>query len=179
KGNSDGTIQSPFCTLAEALRRVPGHIGFNIELKYPNLKEALLDELVSPDLNAYCHAVLAVVHAHAGTRPITFSSFHPEAVMCMALKQTTYPVLFLTEGGKDDVWDERGNSLHAAVAWAQRWGLAGIVTAFQPIEEAPYLIGQIRRQGLACFTYGTRNNDAPFVAMQRAYGVDAVIVDHV
>ncbi|KAJ3145128.1 Glycerophosphocholine phosphodiesterase [Geranomyces variabilis] len=179
KGNADGSVQLPFATLEEALKAVPTKIGFNIEVKYPNLEEAEQDDLHNAEINVFCDRVLEVVFDHAKERNIYFSSFHPEVCWMLSMKQNVYPVFFLTEGGTEHTSDARCNTLLDAVRFATRAGCLGIVTKVDPILDAPGLVRAIRESGLLLFTYGGKNNVVENVRAQRAWGVDAVIVDKV
>eukprot|EP00842_Homolaphlyctis_polyrhiza_P006787 jgi/Hompol1/7109/HPOL_000652-RA len=180
KPNSYGSVQSPFPTLEEVFKSVPDHTGFNIEVKYPNVQEAEKYHLDHPDINLFCDAILSVVLDHAyGTRAIYFSSFHPEICLLLCQKQNKYPVFFLTEGGMAQTVDERLNSLWSAIQVAKRCGCLGIVTLVDPLLKSPALIPTIRRTGLLLFTYGSLSNDVDNCKIQRAYGVDGIIVDKV
>lgn len=56
KGNARGqSIQGPFMTLEEAFKRIPTHVGFNIECKYPMLYEAEDEEMdnIAIELNKW------------------------------------------------------------------------------------------------------------------------------
>jgi glycerophosphoryl diester phosphodiesterase len=63
----------------------------------------------------------------------------------------------------------------AAVAFAQREGLAGIVCSVEPLLRAPVLVPTVQRSGLRILTYGRANNEPAIVRAQRAWGVDAII----
>ncbi|KNC99854.1 uncharacterized protein SPPG_05227 [Spizellomyces punctatus DAOM BR117] len=179
RGNDDGSVQLPFATLEETLKKVPTKIGFNVEVKYPNLQEAEQDELQNAEINVFCDKILEGIFDNAGDRNIYFSSFHPEVCWMLSMKQNHYPVFFLTEGGTDTTYDARCNSLLDAVRFATRAGCLGIVTKVDPILEAPGLIRAIRESGLLLFTYGGLNNEVENAKLQRSYGVDAIIVDKV
>ncbi|KAG0269146.1 Glycerophosphocholine phosphodiesterase [Actinomortierella ambigua] len=182
KGNSAETIQAPFATLKDTFETVPAHTGFNIEVKYP-----MLDEAEEANIPLYCHEmnlfvdrILQEVYDHDKTHPdrkIIFSSFHPDICLLLNLKQPNYPVFFLTDGGTSVMADRRCNSLQEAVRFATSIDLLGIVTASQPIIEAPNLVKGIKQTGLLVFTYGSDNNEIENAKLQRRHGVDAVIVD--
>ncbi|KAI9099862.1 Glycerophosphoryl diester phosphodiesterase family-domain-containing protein [Phlyctochytrium arcticum] len=179
KGNASGSVQLPFTTLEEALKSVPTKIGFNIEVKYPNLHEAEECELQNAEINLFCDKILEVVFEYTGDRKLYFSSFQPEICWMLSVKQNHYPVFFLTDGGTEMTFDSRCNSLLDAVRFATRAGCLGIVTKVDPILEAPGLIKAIRESGLLLFTYGGLNNEVENAKLQRDYGVDAIIVDKV
>ncbi|KAF9319573.1 Glycerophosphocholine phosphodiesterase [Linnemannia elongata] len=182
KGNGLGTIQAPFATLKDTFETVPSHIGFNIEVKYPMLDEAedANIPLYSFELNRFVDRILQEVYDHDQTHPdrnIIFSSFHPDICLLLNMKQPNYPVFFLTDGGTSVMADRRCNSIQSAVRFATSIDLLGIVTASQPIIEAPNLVKGIKETGLLVFTYGADNNDIENAKLQRRHGVDAVIVD--
>lgn len=163
---------------------VPSRIGFNIEVKYPMLDEAEEANipLYSFELNRFVDRVLQEVYDHDQTHPdrnIIFSSFHPDICLLLNMKQPNYPVFFLTDGGTSVMADRRCNSIQGAVRFATSIDLLGIVTASQPIIDAPILIKGIKETGLLVFTYGADNNNIENARLQRRHGVDAVIVDSV
>ncbi|GAN02496.1 cyclin dependent kinase [Mucor ambiguus] len=181
KGNGPETIQGPFTTLAEVLKRVPKSAGFNIEVKYPMIDEAEQDELTQfQELNIYVDTILECVYNNVQQdRHVIFSSFHPEICLALNLKQPNYPVFFLTDAGTLPMADIRCNSLQEAVRFAKQADLLGIVAASEPILEAPRMVQVIKEMGLLLFTYGILNNEVENAIAQKHYGVDAVIVDSV
>ncbi|KAI8147206.1 Glycerophosphoryl diester phosphodiesterase family-domain-containing protein [Fennellomyces sp. T-0311] len=181
KGNGPESIQAPFTTLAEALTKIPMSAGLNIEVKYPMIDEAEGDELhLFQEINIFVDTILQCVYDHAEQdRRIIFSSFHPEICVALNLKQPNYPVFFLTDAGTLPMADVRCNSLQGAVRFAKQADLLGVVTASEPILEAPRMTSIIKETGLLLFTYGVLNNEVENAVAQRNYGVDAVIVDSV
>ncbi|CAM0142629.1 unnamed protein product [Umbelopsis sp. WA50703] len=181
KGNGPESIQAPFTTLEEIFKHVPKDIGFNIEVKYPMIDEAEQDELhYVQELNLFVDTILKCVYDHTDAdRNIIFSSFHPDTALLINMKQPNYPVFFLTDAGTLPMADVRCNSVQEAIRFAKGADLLGIVTASEPILEAPRLVRIIKQTGLLLFTYGVLNNEVQNAKVQKAYGVDAVIVDSV
>lgn len=62
------------------------NVGFNIEVKYPNVNECEEFQLVDADLNVFVDAVLSCVYNFGGSRSIIFSSFHPETCLMLNAK---------------------------------------------------------------------------------------------
>ena len=85
----------------------------------------------------------------------------------------------MTEGGTASRYDVRLNSLKSSVQVARSFGCLGIVTASEPIIEAPRLIQKIRSNGILLFSYGSMNNILQNAQLQKEYGVDGIIVDKV
>ncbi|KAL9027257.1 MAG: hypothetical protein Q9196_004192 [Gyalolechia fulgens] len=182
KGNSRGNfIQAPFTTLEEMFRKLPEHVGFNIEMKYPMLHESEEQEMdtYAVELNSFVDTVLTKVYDLGRERPIIFSSFNPDICLLLSFKQPSIPILFLTDAGTSPVGDIRASSLQEAIRFASRWNLLGIVSAAEPLVLCPRLVKVVKESGLVCVSYGTLNNDSEKVQLQVDEGIDAVIVDSV
>eukprot|EP00020_Sapocribrum_chincoteaguense_P008053 CAMPEP_0170756192 /NCGR_PEP_ID=MMETSP0437-20130122/13901_1 /TAXON_ID=0 /ORGANISM="Sexangularia sp." /LENGTH=691 /DNA_ID=CAMNT_0011095373 /DNA_START=35 /DNA_END=2110 /DNA_ORIENTATION=- len=176
--HTDVAVGDTVPTLADVLTKTPVTLGCDVELKWPSV----FSRHVFPDMNMFLDEVLRVVFDHAaGTdRPIFFSCFDPMVCLMLSLKQPRYPVFFLTEGGKEELIDPVRNSLAAAVHFAERFNLLGVVTRATPLATSPALISFIKARypHVLLATYGAENNDEDFVKLQEELGVDAVISDH-
>src|SRR5690606_36380754 len=124
--------------------------GFNIEMKYPMLHESEEHEMetTAVEINQFCDTVLSMVYEMAGDRHILFSSFNPDICLCLSIKQPSFPVMFLTDAGTNEVADVRASSLQEAVRFASRWDLLGIVSAAEPFVLCPRLIKVVKQRGL-------------------------------
>ena len=170
KGNSRGNfIQAPFATLEDLFRKLPEHVGFNIEMKYPMLHESEEHEMdtYAVELNSFCDTVLQKVYDMAGQRHIIFSSFNPDICLCLSFKQPNIPILFLTDAGTCPVGDIRASSLQEAIRFASRWNLLGIVSNAEPLINSPRLVRVVKQSGLVCVSYGGQNNDPSLVQVGR------------
>jgi len=182
KGNSRGNhIQAPFATLEELFKKLPPHVGFNIEMKYPMLSESQEEDMdwYAVELNSFVDTVLTKVYEFGEGRNVIFSSFNPDICLLLSFKQPSIPVLFLTDAGVSPVADIRASSLQEAIRFAARWNLLGIVSACGPFVIAPRLVKVVKESGLVCVSYGTMNNEQDKVRLQVQQGIDAVIVDSV
>ena len=162
KANSRGNfIQAPFTTLEEMFVKLPEHIGFNIEMKYPMLHESEEQEMdtYAVELNSFVDEVLTKVYDLGKKRNIIFSSFNPDICLLLSFKQPSIPILFLTDAGTCPVGDIRASSLQEAIRFASRWNLLGVVSAADPLVIAPRLVKVVKESGLVCVSYGTLNND--------------------
>lgn len=183
KGNARGLqIASNFVTLKDLFRKLPKHVGFNIEVKYPMLDEAqneLMGEIAF-DMNFFVDTILTTVYnENLDGRDIIFSSFHPDICLLLSLKQPSIPILYLTEAGTAQMADVRANSLQNAIRFAKNWDLLGLVSAAETLIKTPRLAQIVKASGLVCVTYGTLNNDPENCKIQMKAGVDAVIADKV
>ncbi|KAI0545791.1 Glycerophosphoryl diester phosphodiesterase family-domain-containing protein [Xylaria curta] len=176
-------IQDPLVTLPELFQTLPPGLGFNIEIKYARRHEArgIGVAPIALEINLFVDTVLEQVHRYASQRPIILSSFTPEICILLSMKQKAYPVLFITNAGKLPAIDfeRRAASVQAGVHFAKTWGLAGIVFASEPLILCPELIGDVKRAGLICASYGTQNSIPENVLIQRDAGLDIIIVDKV
>lgn len=165
KPNTRGDfIQDSFSTLDELLEKLPASIGFNVEVKYPRLHEAA-EAGVAPiaiEINIFVDKILERIFRSEknSSRDIILSSFTPEVCTLLATKQRRYPVMFITNAGKPPMTDKemRASSLQAAVRFAKRWNLTGIVFASEALIMCPRLIAYVQRSGLSCGSYGLLNN---------------------
>lgn len=169
KANSRGNfIQAPFATLEDLFRKLPVHIGFNIEMKYPMLHETEEHDMdtYAVELNSFCDTVLSKVYDLAGERHIIFSSFNPDICLGLSYKQPSIPILFLTDAGCSPVSDIRASSLQEAIRFASHWNLLGIVSAAEPLINSPRLVRVVKENGLVCVSYGSLNNDSIMVQVR-------------
>lgn len=170
KANSRGNfIQAPFTTLEEMFVKLPEHIGFNIEMKYPMLHESEEQEMdaYAVELNSFVDEVLTKVYDLGKKRNVIFSSFNPDICLLLSFKQPSIPILFLTDAGTSHVGDIRASSLQEAIRFASRWNLLGVVSAAEPLVIAPRLVKVVKESGLVCVSYGTLNNDPQNVKVSR------------
>jgi glycerophosphodiester phosphodiesterase len=115
---------------------------------------------VALEINTFIDQILDQILRGKSDRKIMLSSFSPEVCMLLTTKQDTYPVMFITNAGKlpaSDM-DMRASSLQAAVHFAKRWALAGVVFASETLIMCPRLVGYVKRSGLVCGSYGSLNN---------------------
>ncbi|KAJ5348690.1 uncharacterized protein N7506_001943 [Penicillium brevicompactum] len=177
------SIQDSFTTLEELITKLPDSISFNIEIKYPRLHEAV-EAGVAPvalEINTFIDHILERVFQAKSERNIILSSFSPEVCVLLTTKQNVYPVMFITNAGKlpaSDL-DMRASSLQAAVRFAKRWSLAGIVFASETLILCPRLVGYVKRSGLVCGSYGALNNIPENSKIQKAAGIQLLMVDNV
>ncbi|CAG8946936.1 unnamed protein product [Penicillium salamii] len=177
------SIQDSFTTLEELISKLPDSISFNIEIKYPRLHEAVEAGVatVALEINTFVDQILDRVFRAKSERKIILSSFSPEVCMLLTTKQNIYPVMFITNAGKPPPadLDMRASSLQAAVRFAKRWELAGVVFASETLILCPRLVGYVKRSGLVCGSYGALNNVPENSKVQKAAGLQLLMVDNV
>lgn len=138
----------------------------NQVIEYPMLYEAVDSQMdtFASEVNHFLDTILSVTCAHAGPRRrVIFSSFSPEICMVLAVKQQSYPIIFLNGSSNWPTGDMRATSLQTAVRFAHRFGLAGLAMASEPFVASPGLVEFVRKQGLYTTTYGPLNDDVSCV----------------
>ena len=86
KGN-DWAIHDRVCLLSELFEKLPAHVSFNVEIKYPILEKMHTGEAIH-DRNTYLNIILKDIFDHnSKERAILFSSFDPEICLLLAMKQ--------------------------------------------------------------------------------------------
>eukprot|EP00768_Dysnectes_brevis_P006101 gnl/Dysnectes_brevis/4680_a6408_578.p1 GENE.gnl/Dysnectes_brevis/4680_a6408_578~~gnl/Dysnectes_brevis/4680_a6408_578.p1 ORF type:complete len:648 (-),score=98.79 gnl/Dysnectes_brevis/4680_a6408_578:933-2876(-) len=164
------------------LTRLPAALGFNVELKWP-----------TPALPGFptrletLTAVLKVLSEdrYVDQRKVFFSSFDPMTCLVATASQSRYPVLLLCCGDGtppaacDDVpiYHPAALSASAAVAFAIRWGLQGVVLSQGSLWATPSSVEDAHGSGLLVLTYGTLGGDSSLVERQVQVGVDGIICD--
>lgn len=168
------------CALDEVFELIDNGIGINVEIKYPLDEEKVsngLDGIL--EIPRYVENVLKVVEKYQN-RNIIYSSFHPDVVIYLKLRQASYDVYFITSGGIDQCLDERCNSLYQAHIMCLKYGLDGGVIDSRVLIQAPFTISKIlKKSGLKIFTYDESANVREDVAVLLQAGVDGIITDNI
>ncbi|KAH6636805.1 Glycerophosphoryl diester phosphodiesterase family-domain-containing protein [Chaetomium tenue] len=176
-------IHAPFVTLKELLLKLPADVPFDVELKYPMLSEAndFTMDVFGMEINTFLDCILDVIHEFGGDRPIVFTSFSPEVCMALAMKQQTYPILFLNESctAKWPTHDIRAISVQTAIHFARGLGINGVVMASDPFVVSPKLVRKVQNRGLICWSFGNMNDDPDNALIQAEAGLEVIIVNHV
>jgi len=175
---------APFPRLEQLFKELPSNLAFNIEVKM-----ATPDELaVTPpeEVTRMVDAILDTVALYSSSssdqgssRPVVFSSFDPDVCRELRARQSQWPVMFLSTGGKDWHADPRRMSIDAALAVAATYDLSGVVLESAALARQPQAVAFARSQGLKVVTYGFENDNPEWVKQQQELGVCAVIVDDV
>lgn len=116
---------------------------------------------IAIELNLFVDTILSSILSHPScrSRSVMFSSFSPEICILISLKQTTFPIFFLSDSGNWPTDDIRASSLQQAIHFAKRWALDGIVMSSEPFVYAPKLVGLAKGKGLVTASYGELNNE--------------------
>ena len=118
-------------------------------------------DLFGVEINTFLDSVLDVIYEFGGDRRIVFTSFSPEMCMALAMRQQTYPILFLNESctAKWPTHDIRAISVQTAIHFARGLGIDGVVMASDPFVASPRLVKKVQDHGLICWSFGNMNDD--------------------
>ena len=86
-------------SLREVMTNTPGELMFNIEVKYPTVRE-LPEAHLWVNRNKYVDTIIETVENMQSARVIYYSSFDLDICLLLLHKQIRYPV-FLLIGGRD------------------------------------------------------------------------------
>lgn len=174
-----------FPTLDEVFDALPPGVGFDIEVKMAtpdDLAVTPADEVmrvVGPILDA---VERCCPPASPAQRAVVFSSFDPDVCRELRARQSRWPVLFLSTGGRDPHADPRRTTLAAALEVAAGYGLSGIILDSGALQLEPGFVARVAAAAdgdLKVLTYGRENDDPAWVVEQARLGVHGMICDDV
>ncbi|KAG9391007.1 Glycerophosphoryl diester phosphodiesterase family [Carpediemonas membranifera] len=181
-------------SLKQMFRELPVNLGFNIEVKYPS-KHAMGGLVRYPSRPHVVDCILQVVFDEIKSqpnRPVFFSSFDPEIITLLRLKQARFPVFFLNAGfinehehkveidAEDTNFEDAvcSNPFHG-VLFAARMHLTGVVLDVETALLHEGLVSMAHDLNLLVYTYGTRTDDEPLHEHQwKILGIDGMIADN-
>ncbi|PVZ97748.1 hypothetical protein BB558_006280 [Smittium angustum] len=183
KGNGITTIFSDFTTLETVFEEMPSDAGFNLEIKYPIIDEIDWHQFENAyEINFFVDTIINQIFKSLvkKDRTIVLSSFHPGICSLLSHKiGHLVPVLFLTLGGIYNALNPGCNSIAQAMSTVNQYELSGIVSESGIYATSPRLISLLNRAGMFTSSYGSNNNVAEHVEIQRKYGMNMIIVDKV
>lgn len=179
----DPIENQPFPTLEQVLESVTDDCGFNVEVKYPMKKcDDSWDGPYNREIseNDFVDIILDTLMEHAKNRRIVLSTFHPDICILLRLKQSRFPVLFLTQGKTDrykSYKDARASSAEAAVYTAKIFNFWGVNVHAEELFKRIELVKFVKQFGLKLFSWGEDINSNSAVNRLKTEGVDGIIYD--
>nr|CDS28539.1 cyclin dependent kinase (Pho85) [Hymenolepis microstoma] len=200
---------------SDVLNKVPLSLSLDIELKYPpdtpysafrlmhefNLPNEKLADYGHPSryfysINQFADHVIRALNANGRGRTVIVSTFNPDLCLALRLKQTTYPVLFISRAGIETALpskitalpppphslDPRHRNAATAIEWAHLIGVDGVVIRGQPFldeKEGAELACKLKEYGLACISYGPCVSTPEFKIRAEELGITGICVDDV
>lgn len=167
----------PFPTLEEVLRDVDKSCGLNIELKWAQLLPNGKSEATHyREINDFVDRILDCIYKHSNGRHILLSTLNADIAIMLRLKQTKYPVLFLTTGDSQRFNDPTTKSVKNAIHFAQAFDLAGINPNAANLNE--HLVRYAQDRGLLVYAWGEIKS-AQAIKELRRIGLNGVIYDKI
>ncbi|XP_017030662.1 glycerophosphocholine phosphodiesterase GPCPD1 [Drosophila kikkawai] len=181
--------QRPFPLLLELFQldneAMPLSVGFNIEIKWPQLDNSRRWEAGSfkPtfDRNLYVDTILKVVLENAGRRRIMFSCSDADICAMVRYKQNLYPVVLLSAdpGTPVQYADERVSRLKTAVQVCNSLEFFGLSLHTNTVLEDLSLKSLMRPFDLQVLAWGGTATSAEVRNQLRRFGVVGIIFDRI
>lgn len=167
----------PFPTLQEVLQEVEPSCILNIELKWAQLLANGKSEAVHyREINDNVDRILDCINHYGGNRPILLSTFNADVAIMLRLKQSQYPVLFLTTGDCKRFNDPITKTIKNAIHFAKAFDMAGINPNATHITE--HLVRYAHDRGLLVYVWGKMETTQEIKELRRM-GTNGVIYDKI
>ncbi|CAF0779734.1 unnamed protein product [Adineta ricciae] len=174
---------SLFPTLQELFEKLDPHLGFNVEIKYAmEYRQGGSEQNHFFERNEYIDCILRCLLTYAGKRVIVLSTFDPDCASMLRRKQTSFPVLFLTQGEKGD-WpqylDVRTWSIDIGLCFCVAEQLSGLAAPALDILLNKEFVKNVKDNGKLLFIWGDEASDKEVSRCLLDLRVDGLIFDHV
>ncbi|XP_050326462.1 glycerophosphocholine phosphodiesterase GPCPD1-like [Bactrocera neohumeralis] len=178
--NVEQEDQRLFPLFEDFLTKVNKSVGFNIEIKWPQLiLNGELESVQTIDKNTYVDRILDVMLRHGCGRLSFFSSFDADICTLLRYKQNIYPIMFLSSTILGVYADPRADTLYDTINNAQAFDLAGIVPNAVHIKNDPKWIEIAAKQGKKVFLWGDELKNTETIEWFKAQAPTGVIYDRV
>lgn len=167
-----------FPTFEDFLTKVNKTVGFDIEIKWPQLKKTgVWESIQTIDQNVYMDKILEVMMKHGCGRLSFFTSFDADICSMIRYKQNMYPVMFLSSSKEAQFMDPRSDTIYDSVNNAQAFDLAGIVPNAVFIKSNPGWVEVALQQQQKIFLWGADLKDRESIDWFLAQNPTGVIYD--
>lgn len=168
----------PFPTLQEVLKNVDMSCALNIEIKWPQqLANGQLQGHRNREVNDFVDRILECIMKDHNGRSIILSTFDADIAIMLRLKQTQFPVLFLTTGDSQRFLDPRTKTVKNGIHFAQAFDLAGINPRSDHITQ--YLVRYAKDRNLLVYSWGNEINSTQAIRELKRIGLNGVIYDKI
>lgn len=167
----------PFPTLEEVLSQVDHSCALNIELKWPQLLPNGKSEAAHyREVNDFVERIMNCIYEHSNGRAILLSTLNADIAIMLRLKQSQYPVLFLTTGDSSRFHDPATKTVQNAIHFAEAFDMAGINPNAAKLNE--YLVRYAQDRGLLVYAWGEIRTAQAIKELKRT-GLNGVIYDKI
>lgn len=168
---------TPFPTLEEVLLNVDKSCALNIELKWPQLlPNGKIEAAHYREINDFVDRILNCIFDYSNGRAIMLSTLNANIAIMLRLKQSQYPVMFLTTGDSQRFNDPMTKTVQNAIHFAQAFDLAGINPNAAYLTE--YLVRCAQDRGLLVYAWG-KIESAQAIKELKKTGINGVIYDKI
>ncbi|XP_017840429.1 putative glycerophosphocholine phosphodiesterase GPCPD1 homolog 2 [Drosophila busckii] len=173
-----------FPKLAEVYAALPPTLGLIVEVKWPQLMaNGKLESMQTLNKNLYVDSIIETTARYGCGRPLIFASFDADICSMLRLKQSAFPVLFIS-AGRTDIWqqymDLRTQSYLQALNFAQSAELLGTalhVQNFMQQRQQRRLLELSLDLPQALFVWGSELSSAQLQDQFRALDVSGLIYE--
>lgn len=164
-------------TLEEVLNKVDSKCALNIELKFPQLQaNGITEAQQNREINDFVDRILQCIDLNENGRAIVLSTLNPDIAIMLRLKQSRYPVLFLTTGDSKRFMDPLTKSTKSAIHFAKAFDMAGINPNCAWLNEK--LVRYAQERGLLVYAWGKIETPQAVKELRR-YGLNGIIYDKI
>lgn len=166
-----------FPTLEQFLDQVPKSVGFDVEIKWPQMKTTGPEANQTIGKNLFVDKITDVLLNKGCGRMIFLTSFDADICTMFRMKQNIYPVAFLSPTNSTFI-DRRSVTIKDALNHAQAFDLLGVVPHTSHILRDPSQVKMVLDIGKQIFVWGNVNTaeDRTFF---RSLNVTALIYDRI
>ncbi|XP_039481036.1 glycerophosphocholine phosphodiesterase GPCPD1 [Drosophila santomea] len=176
--NVEPPEQRLFPTLQDFFERVNLSTGFDIEIKWPQLKaDGQFESEQTLDKNLFVDRILAVIRQYGCGRLNVIKSFDADLCSLLRFKQHMYPVLFLSGSKENHFNDPRTSNVEQSVNFAQAFDLGGVSPNAVFVKADPGLVQRAKAQVPIVLLWGSDLKDRESIDWFLQQGPTGVIYD--
>ncbi|XP_037951367.1 glycerophosphocholine phosphodiesterase GPCPD1 [Teleopsis dalmanni] len=170
--------QRLFPLFADFLTKVNKSVGFDIEIKWPQLTSSgTYESIQTIDKNLYVDRIIEVMLQHGCGRLSFFTSFDADICTLLRYKQNMYPVMFLMSSLENRFADPRSDTIYEIINNAQAFDLAGVVPNAKMIKEDPNWIEVAKAQNKKIVLWGDDIKDTESIKYFKGLDPTGIIYD--
>lgn len=166
-----------FPTLEDFFEKVPMSVGFDIEIKWPQMKTTGPEAIQTISKNLFVDEISEVILTKGCGRMIFITSFDADICTMFRIKQNIYPVAFISPSNSTFI-DRRSVTIKDALNHVQAFDLIGVIPHTSHIVQDPSQVKMVLDIGKKILVWGNVNTveDRTFF---RNLNVTALVYDRI
>ncbi|XP_055854725.1 glycerophosphocholine phosphodiesterase GPCPD1-like [Episyrphus balteatus] len=170
-----------FPLFEDFLTKVNHSIGFDIEIKWPQLRfpSGKFESIQTIDKNLYIDRILDVMLRKGCGRLSFFTSFDADICTLLQFKQNMYPVMFLGPSIGNSYIDPRSDNFKQTINNAKAMGLLGVVPHSSNFVKDGNLVKLATDLNLKIFIWGDDSSSTEMVDYFKSFGPTGVVYDRI